>query len=420
MGTVVDVSTYESASCAVFLDGRVKCWGRGGTLGIGDTVTHGFTPSDMGANLPFVDLGSGRTAKQIVRGTNYACALLSNGNVTCWGNNTNGILGRGDTVSVVGNSLGQMGDDLKVVNLGTGKTAVQIAAGDNHACAILNDGTLKCWGYNGNGQLGVEDNVARGSTAASMGDNLPVANLGTGRTAVAIAIGSSATCVILDNGSVKCWGFNVYGQAGTGDLINRGYAPGTMGDNLPVVNLGTGKTAVQISMSTLHVCAVLNDASIKCWGPGSGGPLGYGDELNRGGSPSTMGDNLLAVDLGTGRTAKRVSVGRIYSCALLDNGSVKCWGWNDSGRLGLGLSAATNIGDGPGEMGDNLPAVNLGTGKTAVHLDVGYSHACAILNDGVVKCWGSNTYGNLGTGTSQNRGEFASDMGDNLPVVVLQ
>ena len=133
------------------------------------------------------------------------------------------------------------------------------------------------------------------------------------------------TCAVLDNGHLKCWGNNMWGQLGLGDTINRGVSPGQMGDALPAVSLGTGRTAVAVSSGRDYVCALLDDGSIRCWGGNSNGVLGMGDTAFRGLSASTMGDALPAVSLGTGRTAVALAVGSDHSCALLDNGSIKCW-----------------------------------------------------------------------------------------------
>jgi hypothetical protein len=177
-----------------------------------------------------------------------------------------------------------------------------------------------------------------------------------------------------------------------------------------------------ISAGTYHTCAVLDDDSVKCWGRGDHGQNGYGDRLtaatvNRGDSPGEMGDNLDAVDLGTGRNAKMISVGDSHTCAVLDDDSVKCWGWNANGQLGLGDTSSR--GDYPGEMGDNLPVVDLGTGRTAKMIDAGTHHTCAVLDDDKVKCWGWNDSGRLGLGDTSNRGDGPGEMGDNLPVVDL-
>ena len=116
-----------------------------------------------------------------------------------------------------------------------------------------------------------------------------------------------------------------------------------------------------------------------------------------------MGDALPAVDLGTGRTAKMISAGYAHTCAVLDDDSVKCWGRNNYGQLGFGDTS--NRGDGPGEMGDNLDAVDLGTGRTAKMISAGDVHTCAVLDDDSVKCWGDNDYGQLGLGDTSNRGD---------------
>ena len=130
-----------------------------------------------------------------------------------------------------------MGDILPAVDLGSGKTAKAIAAGDSHTCVILDNSSVKCWGANASGQQGLGDTDNRGDNSSEMGDNLPVVDLGTGRTAKAIAAGSDHTCAILDNASIKCWGANASGQLGLGDIDNRGDGSNQMGDNLPVISL---------------------------------------------------------------------------------------------------------------------------------------------------------------------------------------
>ncbi|MFN3218723.1 MAG: RCC1 domain-containing protein [Acidimicrobiales bacterium] len=250
-----------------------------------------------------------------------------------------------------------MGANLPVVDLGEGRTAVAISAGVAHTCALLDDGSVKCWGAGSAGRLGYGDTVTRGDGAGEMGDALPAVDLGEGRTAVAIAGGSVHTCVVLDDGSVKCWGLNDSGQLGYGDTADRGDGAGEMGDALPVVDLGAGRTAVAIAGGSVHTCVVLDDGSVKCWGAGSTGRLGYGDTVTRGDGAGEMGDALPVVDLGAGRTAAAVTTGSAHTCVALDDGSAKCWGFNGNGRLGYGDTA--DRGDGAGEMGDLLPAVDL-------------------------------------------------------------
>ena len=102
---------------------------------------------------------------------------------------------------------------------------------------------------------------------------------------------------------------------------------------------------------------ILDNASVKCWGRGNYGALGQGNTYDLGDGANEMGDNLSAVDLGTGRTATAISASRDHTCALLDNAAVKCWGGGWGGRLGQGNT--NNLGDNANEMGDNLPAIDL-------------------------------------------------------------
>ncbi len=413
------ISVGGSHTCAILANGSVKCWGWNafGQLGYGDRSSRGDGPNEMGANLPTVDLGTGRTAVAIAAGQWHTCALLDNGTVKCWGYNFEGELGLGGT-SNRGDDPGEMGNNLPTVNLGTGRTAVAISAGQTHNCAILDDRSLKCWGGGIGGQLGQGNLVNRGDGSNEMGNNLPAIRLGTGRTVAAVSAGSLFTCAILDNRTVKCWGYNIFGQLGYGDTSNRGGGGiSQMGDNLPTVALGTARTALAISAGAAHTCALLDNRTVKCWGAGSDGALGQGNGTTRGDGPGEMGDNLPAVSLGTGRTARSVSAGSGFTCARLDNATLKCWGSNTRGQLGLGTTSAR--GDGPGEMGNNLPTVRLGSGRSVVALAAGTGHACARLDNASLKCWGASGQGELGYGDTTTRGDGPGEMGDNLPPVRL-
>ena len=410
------ITAGSTHTCVLVHSARVKCWGRNnfGQLGLGDTTSRGDGAGEMGDDLPTVNLGTGRTATALTSGESHTCALLDNGTVKCWGKNDVGQLGLGDTASR-GDGAGEMGDSLPPVSLGAGRTATAITAGDNHTCARLDNGTVKCWGNNTNGRLGLGDVAARGDAAGEMGDSLPAVDLGTGRTATAITAGSSHTCARLNNFTVKCWGNNASGRLGLGDVAARGDAAGEMGDSLPAVDLGTGRTATAVSAGSGQTCALLDNAAVKCWGANGFGQLGLGDALAHGSGAGEMGDNLPTVDLGTGRTATAITAGVLHTCALLDNGTVKCWGIGVSGQLGL-EDVATR-GDAGGEMGDSLPSVPLG--RDVVAVTAGNSHNCALLDNGDVKCWGNNQFGQLGLGDVANRGDAAGEMGGNLPTIEL-
>lgn len=249
------------------------------------------------------------------------------------------------------------------------------------------------------------------------------------RAARAIALGESFACALLDNHDVKCWGANGDGQLGQGDTQNRGLGLGAeagLGDDLPPINLGAGRFALDVVAGDTHVCALLDNHDVKCWGDNGFGHLGQGDTMTRGaglpGDPG-MGDGLPKVNLGTGRAAVAVAAGARHTCALLDNHDVKCWGSNGFGRLGLGDT--TNRGDGaqadPG-MGDDLPAVDLGLGRQPTQVSCGTTHTCATFDDGAIKCWGENSFGQLGQGNTNSRGDGAEDdpgMGDNLLPISL-
>ena len=412
-------------TCAILVGGQVKCWGWNldGRLGLGDHLTRGDGPGEMGAALPFIDLGTGRTAVAITAGWYHFCALLDDASVKCWGLNSYGALGLGDTLAR-GDQPGEMGDALPTVDLGTGRTAKTIVAGADWTCAILDDDRVKCWGANFYGGLGLGDTLARGDQPGEMGDALPAVDLGTGRTATAIAGDYFHACALLDDGTVKCWGNSENGELGQGDTVRRGDGPGEMGDALPPIDLGTGRTALAISVGNMHTCAMLDDHAVKCWGYNADGILGLGDDEFRGDDPGEMGDALPAVDLGTGHTASAIAAAWSHTCARLEDLSVKCWGTNDQGQLGLGDS--NNRGASPADMGDALPVSDLGTGRTVSELDGGGFHTCAVLDDGSVKCWGSNdstiyseSDGALGLGDTESRGDQAGEMGDALPAVDL-
>ncbi|HRI70492.1 MAG TPA: hypothetical protein PK156_39945, partial [Polyangium sp.] len=416
-GQTLSVTAGFAAACALGGDHRGKCWGDSdfGELGLGDRADRGDNPNEMGMFLPYLDFGTGRTATQLSIGGVHACAILDNGSLKCWGGNSSGELGIG-TQDNMGDGPNEMGDFLPSIDLGTGKSPTRVyASAGIFTCALLNDASVKCWGSSDRGQLGQGDTVNRGDNPGEMGDNLPAINLGTGRTAIAVAAGGDHACAILDNGTLKCWGHSLWGQCGWGDTSKRGDNPGEMGDDLPIVDVGTGKTVTAVAAGRLHTCAILNDGSVKCWGYNTDGQLGLGDTINRGDNPGEMGDNLPIVQLGMGKTAVAVTVGTYHSCALLNDSSVKCWGRSYAGQLGQGDIAYHGIG--PNEMGDNLPAINLGTGKTVVALTTGDSFNCALLNDGKFKCWGRNLDGELGQGDTVTRGDGPGEMGDSLPYV---
>lgn len=417
------VSLGEDYSC--YLDrneNMIKCWGRNsfGALGLGDMANRGDGLGEMGSNLPFVDLGTGKLGKFIVAGDEHTCAILDDDTLKCWGHNVDGQLGLGDDENR-GDTSGEMGDNLPVVDLGTGRTARIVDVRKSHSCAILDNGTLKCWGKVDNGRLGLpisSENL--GDDLNEMGDNLSVVDLGRfGSSIKAIGLGISHTCAILENDGVKCWGEVDDGRLGlpvsSGD---QGDDSGEMGDNLPFVDLGVGRNVNALDVGGEHACVILDNNTIKCWGDNSYGELGLGDTDSRGDDSGEMGDNLASVDLGTGRIPKSITVGHSHTCVILDNNTLKCWGYNSFGQLGLG--DREHRGDDPDEMGDNLPDIDLGTGRIPLFVNAGDFHTCVLLDNYSLKCWGRIQHGRLGLPVSLGDwGNESGEMGDWLPEVDL-
>ena len=347
-------------------------------LGLGtDGDDRGDNPGEMGDNLPTVDLGSGRLLMSVASGIDHSCAILDDLTLKCWGRNDMGMLGLGDT-NHRGDSPGEMGDSLPTVDVGSGKTVNRVSA-SYHTCVILDDSSVKCWGRNGDGWLGYGDTLTRGELPNEMGNSLPVVNLGENMKATDISLGLGHTCALLHDTSVKCWGRNNLGQLGDGTLSNK-YIP----------TLATEVSAKSISCGGDNTCAILTDDSVKCWGGNS-----FGDVSSMKAKAIALGLNHLclilldgsvwcsdigSVDLGTGRTAKQISSGKVHTCVVLDDNLLACWGLNADGQLGLG-----DTSNRWSQFGNNLPIVDLGTGRT-VWDPAQCNSITAPLNGGVGDC----------------------------------
>ncbi|MCP2502842.1 MAG: hypothetical protein NLN66_02155, partial [Candidatus Thalassarchaeaceae archaeon] len=368
--TAIAISTGEYHTCAILDDGSVSCWGKNNYAQLGDgTTTNRNTPTQTSS------LGTDRTAVSITADYGHTCAILDDGSVSCWGENGNGQLGDGTTTDRY--------TPTPTASLGEGRTAVAIGAGSYHTCTILDDGSVSCWGNNGNGRLG------DGTTGTRLTPT-QTSSLGTDRTAVAIVSGHQHTCAILDDRSVSCWGMNNYGQLGDGTTGQRTTPTQTS-------SLGTDRTAVAITPGRFHTCAILDDGSVSCWGNNQNGAIGDGTTGTDRTTPTQTSS------LGTDRTAVAITAGRLHTCAVIvTEGSsgeyygaeVKCWGWNSDGQLGDGTTT---------DQHTPTQTSSLATDRTAVAISTGESHSCAILDDGSVSCWGRNQKGQLGDGTTTQR-----------------
>jgi alpha-tubulin suppressor-like RCC1 family protein len=351
--------------------------------------------------VPVATAAPPRTVTAIAAGGQHTCALLSDGTVRCWGMN----------------HLAQLGDGTKTASsipvpvVGV-TTATAIAAGQTHTCALLADRTIRCWGSNYYGQLG------DGTTTNWLAPRQVVGIT----TATAITAGRGHTCAVLVDRSLRCWGSNYSGQLGDGTTTTR---------TTPVTVAGiTSATAVAGGME--HTCALLADRGVRCWGHNASGSLGDGTSTQR----------LAPVAVTGITTATAITTGAMTSCALLADRGLRCWGSNFTGALGdgtttdrltpvavTGITTATAVSAGGAEGGGHTCAVladggarcwggyALGDGTTtrrltpvqvagittATAIATGGGHACARLADRSVWCWGSNYYGQLGDGTTTDR-----------------
>jgi alpha-tubulin suppressor-like RCC1 family protein len=353
------VATGLSHTCALLDDGTLKCWGNNldGQLGLGLMAgNQGNDANSTPDKLAAVNVGVGKKARLVVAGGNHTCVIRDDDNVVCWGLNNAGQLGRGDTKDPVGKVAADMGDGLKVVSLGTNRKAKDLVAGDEFTCALLDDDSVKCWGQNQFGQLGLGTTADHGR-AADMGDAL--AAVGLGAKAVQVRAGGEFACALLADSSVKCWGRNNIGQAGLG---NNEAAISDTAEQLVAVNLGLAgaQKAVALGGGNEHTCAAISDGSLKCWGRGNSGQLGVDDNANAGLTPATMGAGLKAAKIGTLKPEQLASTRGDFTCAALTDQanarSYKCWGVNGQGQLGQ--ENTTTLGDAAGEM-DALKAIKL-------------------------------------------------------------
>eukprot|EP00903_Cladosiphon_okamuranus_P020591 g18901.t2 len=274
---------------------------------------------------------------------------------------------------MIGDDPDEMGDNL--VGVQVAGTVFEMALGESHTCMLLDSADVVCFGKNDAGQLGLGDTDNRGKAVGDVGEAV---DFGTGLGAVAITSGCEHTCALLDDGSVKCFGENNYGQLGQGTTDNAEDETGEMGDDLPAVPLTGTVTAVAAGCG--FTCALMDDGTVTCWGRNKWGQLGAGDSDDR---LDGSGVPLVAVDL-DGSVAASIAAGEGHVCALLDDDSVKCWGLNNNGQLGQGEELGRR-GDSPETLGANLPAVGLGTGDVPAAIDCGAFHTCILLSDNSVK-----------------------------------
>ena len=348
---VKSLTAGKEHTCAVFSGGGVRCWGANAFGQLGDgTTTRRTTP------VPVVGADN---VTSVAAGARHTCARRADGTARCWGNNAGGRLGNDTTTS--------SNVPVDVVGFGaTTSTAVAVTSGFDHTCALRPDGTVQCWGSNDSNQLGVISVTTRTTPVT-------VANLSE---VVQVSAGNGFTCALLASGAVRCWGSNRLGQLGDNAMGNRARVLD------PDVAVSGITSATHIAAGGNHACARLADGTVRCWGGNNLGQVGNGSTTTRLIAPVTV----------TGlATVTEVAAGSEHSCALLANGTARCWGSGLFGRLG----------DNSGDFRLTPVAVRNLTGIKSI--SAGGTHSCAVRSNGTGWCWGRNSAGQLGDATATNR-----------------
>jgi alpha-tubulin suppressor-like RCC1 family protein len=367
----LSAGTNASDICALSTAGYAYCWGinNGGQLGNPDTSLNFKVP--VAVLAPELTVSAGGT---------HACTIRSAG-AFCMGDNTYGELGNGSTTS---SSV-----PVAVTTSGvlSGKTLTQVSAGVGFTCALDTTGTAYCWGQNGSGQLG------NGSTTNS---SVPVAvttsGVLSGKTLIQVTTGTDFACALSTTGLAYCWGGDGSGQLGSGS---------TTSSSVPVAVTATGVlsgvTLTQISAGSNSACAVGSSGASYCWGGGSSGQLGSGSVTS-----SSVPVAVTASGALSGVTLVQVTTGTAFACALGSAGVAFCWGSNTSGQLGNNSTTQSNV-----PVAVTTSGALSGVAVTEVAAGVG--SACALGSAGAAFCWGGNTSGQLGNGSTTQ---------SNVPVAV--
>lgn len=310
-----------------------------------------LSPANCGAcgNLCDVACSAGQCASIAATSGHYShqCALLTDGTVRCWGRNDSAQLGTGGGDSLVPGVVMQF--------IGGPLTGVaEIVTGGTQTCARRTDGTVRCWGSIYGGLSGSPAGV-------------------TGLTTVAqLAAGMGHVCAVLPDQTLRCWGDNTNGQLGDGTSTSRTNPVAVTGlSNVREVTAGTG-----------HTCARLGDNTVRCWGDGRDGQLG---------SDSILGAvNGSPVQVSRLNGVASIAAGSHHTCARMTDSTVRCWGWNIAGQLGNGTTTSA------------YAPVSIAGLTNVEQVAAGDRHSCARLADGTVKCWGDNSAGQLGDGTTSS------------------
>lgn len=419
---VADLTVGLSHTCAVSEDGRATCWGRDamGRLGRG---TEGRTIGDNEAPADLPPLGLEGVAR-IVTAPNarHVCALHRDGRLRCWGRGIHGALGQGSTATF-GDRVSHRPEQQPPIAL-PGEV-VDVILSTARTCAIVRHAErrrLYCWGRGASGALGL------GSTQ-DVGDDEgldSIAPVPLGADVVEVAMGNDHTCARLEGGSIRCWGSGAKGQLGLvgwsvniGDGVGDGTGRGARPDDpsLDVQGLD-GVEVVAMDAAGDRTCVLTVGSGVRCWGSNQGGALGYRwDEL-----PGCRVEDEPAVcnleaplpfdiDLGDLEGAKLVglSTGQRHTCVVDDRGRARCWGEGTAGRLGDGYSEDVGHWRSPGQIWraygtggviDVGDADGDGSIDAVTRIVAGMEHTCVLTAARTVRCWGAGGDGRLGYGST--------------------
>lgn len=404
---VLQIAAGDGHTCALFDEGKVKCWGSNsyGQLGYGDNLNRGDEAGEIAA-LDFVSLGENFLAREIFAGGNSTCALSHASKLKCWGSNHFFQLGT-DRKNDVGNDQGEMGENLKEFDVSAlGGTVQKVALSTNYTCVLSTEQNLRCWGANNNRIL-----------LGSFFDNNYQNTRNYGHKVTDVFVGKNHMCLIRQDKEVYCFGANSKGQLGMGHNL-------AIATNAPtatyyrMVDHRHPADVIDIALGTEHTCLLFSDGVAKCFGENANFQVGVGHSRSPVGAypVELFGQNLIPVNLGLSGFKKIQSRGR-FSCGLSRIANwLKCWGDNRLGRLGLGVLGAAGQ-DSVENMGERFPYVDIGA-YAVKQIVTGLEHTCVLLDRAVdqggtgVKCWGDATYGQIGSGSNISTGGSLTHVGD--------
>ena len=390
---IVKITMGTAHSCALLESGHVRCWGGNeyNQLGQGDDLSYGTVHPYQ---IPVLDLGG--VARDIDAGYFHTCAVLTDDTVRCWGANDSGQLGLGDANARLSHTPNAIG----AISVGGGVS--KIAVGGNISCALLKTGTVRCWGNNSNGALGLGSTTPI-STTQTPGTYGPIT---VGGVVSDIAVGANHGCAVLSsngtNTAVRCWGWNFYGQLGRQHSTSIGDTelPNATDPNIPagydatgLVPLASGKTPRTVAAGANLSCVIFTDGTMECWGQNNGGQLGLGHAVHiadgSGESPALNG----IVAVGTGGISEFAGGGD-FSCGYFGSGAIRCWGLNNQAELGQ--PNLTSLGNAVNTIPSLITPLSFGGGLSGAGVYAGTGHTCVLLDNGRARCWGYNHQGQLG------------------------